>query len=257
MTLRPDLLAARRRLAWYGARGWQLALVTVAESAALALAGTAIGLVVALARRHGRGGASGCTGRRRADAQRRLGRGARAGAARRCSGHGRARRCRDRARVASPVRAARRCCRRRRGGRRPRGLARRRRGRSPAAAAGARHLRRSRSRHAAAAAGASSRRAARPRPLARAPDRVAHARTEPRLRDRGYRLPRRQLRAGALRRELPLDARARRARPGGAPGAARLRRPRGPPAADPRAGRGIPCTIRPARRRRGGARCCG
>ena len=48
MTLRPDLLAARRRLAWYGARGWQLALVTVAESAALALAGTAIGLVVGL-----------------------------------------------------------------------------------------------------------------------------------------------------------------------------------------------------------------
>ncbi len=48
MTLRPDLLAARRRLAWYGARGWQLALVTVAESAALALAGTVIGLAVAL-----------------------------------------------------------------------------------------------------------------------------------------------------------------------------------------------------------------
>jgi hypothetical protein len=48
MTLRPDLLAARRRLAWYGARGWQLALVTVAESAALALAGTAIGLAVGL-----------------------------------------------------------------------------------------------------------------------------------------------------------------------------------------------------------------
>ncbi len=48
MTLRPDLLATRRRLAWYGARGWQLALVTVAESAALALAGTAIGLAVGL-----------------------------------------------------------------------------------------------------------------------------------------------------------------------------------------------------------------
>jgi hypothetical protein len=48
MTLRPDLLAARRRLAWYGARGWQLALVTVAESAALALVGTAIGLAVGL-----------------------------------------------------------------------------------------------------------------------------------------------------------------------------------------------------------------
>ena len=29
MTLRTDLAAARRRLAWYGARGWQLALVTV------------------------------------------------------------------------------------------------------------------------------------------------------------------------------------------------------------------------------------
>ena len=46
LTLRTDLAAARRRLAWYGARGWQLALVTVAESAALALAGTAIGLLV-------------------------------------------------------------------------------------------------------------------------------------------------------------------------------------------------------------------
>jgi hypothetical protein len=46
MTLRTDLAAARRRLAWYGARGWQLALVTVAESAALALAGTVLGLAV-------------------------------------------------------------------------------------------------------------------------------------------------------------------------------------------------------------------
>ena len=46
MTLRSDLLAARRRLAWYGARGWQLALFTVAETGALALAGTAIGLAV-------------------------------------------------------------------------------------------------------------------------------------------------------------------------------------------------------------------
>jgi len=48
MTLRTDLAAARRRLAWYGARGWQLALVTVAESGALALIGTAIGLAVAV-----------------------------------------------------------------------------------------------------------------------------------------------------------------------------------------------------------------
>lgn len=46
MTLRTDLAAARRRLAWYGARGWQLALVTVAESAALALAGTLVGVAV-------------------------------------------------------------------------------------------------------------------------------------------------------------------------------------------------------------------
>ena len=48
MTLRPDLLAVRRRLAWYGARGWQLAFVTVAESAALAVAGTVIGLAIGL-----------------------------------------------------------------------------------------------------------------------------------------------------------------------------------------------------------------
>lgn len=48
MTLRPDLLATRRRLAWYGARGWQLALVTVAESFALALAGTLIGLAAGI-----------------------------------------------------------------------------------------------------------------------------------------------------------------------------------------------------------------
>jgi hypothetical protein len=46
MTLRTDLAAARRRLAWYGARGWQLALLTVAESAALAVAGTVVGLAV-------------------------------------------------------------------------------------------------------------------------------------------------------------------------------------------------------------------
>jgi hypothetical protein len=46
LTLRTDLAAARRRLAWYGARGWQLALLTVGESAVLALAGTALGLVV-------------------------------------------------------------------------------------------------------------------------------------------------------------------------------------------------------------------
>ena len=47
LTLRTDLAAARRRLAWYGARGWQLALLTVGVAAALALAGTGLGLGVA------------------------------------------------------------------------------------------------------------------------------------------------------------------------------------------------------------------
>jgi hypothetical protein len=47
MTLRTDLAASRRRLAWYGARGWQLALLTVGESAVLALVGTVLGLGVA------------------------------------------------------------------------------------------------------------------------------------------------------------------------------------------------------------------
>ena len=49
LTLRDDMAAARRRLAWYGARRWQLALLTVAESAVLALAGTVLGLAVATA----------------------------------------------------------------------------------------------------------------------------------------------------------------------------------------------------------------
>ena len=49
LTLRTDLAAARRRLAWYGARGWQLALLTVGECALLALAGTALGLGIAAA----------------------------------------------------------------------------------------------------------------------------------------------------------------------------------------------------------------
>ena len=85
MTLRTDLAAARRRLAWYGARGWQLALVTVAESGALALAGTAIGLAVGTV-----GGAvvaqrAGAPVWRRARPQRPLVRRAWAGAARRCS----------------------------------------------------------------------------------------------------------------------------------------------------------------------------
>ena len=57
--MRRDLLAARRRLAWFGARGWQLALLTAAETGALALAGTVLGFGVgvvggaAVARRAG------------------------------------------------------------------------------------------------------------------------------------------------------------------------------------------------------------
>ena len=47
MTLRTDLAAARRRLAWYGARGWQLALLTVAESTRARAGRHAIGLALA------------------------------------------------------------------------------------------------------------------------------------------------------------------------------------------------------------------
>ena len=88
MTLRSDLAAARRRLAWYGARGWQLALVTVAESGVLALAGTAIGLAVAAVAGVFVSERAGAPVGRRARAQRALARGDRRGAARRCRGHG-------------------------------------------------------------------------------------------------------------------------------------------------------------------------
>ncbi len=106
-------------------------------------------------------------------------------------------------------------------------------------------------RRAPAAAGAARRRAARPAALARPAARVALARAQPRLRGGRDRVPRRQLRPGALRRELPRHARARRARPGGASRPARLRRPRGPAAADPRAGRCVLRAIRRDPRRRG------
>ena len=43
LTGRRDLLAARRRLAWFGARRWQLALLSAAEAAALAVTGTLLG----------------------------------------------------------------------------------------------------------------------------------------------------------------------------------------------------------------------
>src|SRR4051812_46118565 len=42
-TLRRDADAARRRLTWLGARGWQLALLPLAEAAAVAVAATVVG----------------------------------------------------------------------------------------------------------------------------------------------------------------------------------------------------------------------
>ncbi|MCP9484882.1 MAG: hypothetical protein MSC30_03390 [Gaiellaceae bacterium MAG52_C11] len=49
MTLRRDLRAARRRLAWSGARGWQLGLLTATETGLIALAGTMLGFALGLA----------------------------------------------------------------------------------------------------------------------------------------------------------------------------------------------------------------
>ncbi len=43
VSMRRDTEAARRRLTWFGARGWQLSLYTGAEAAAVAVAGTAAG----------------------------------------------------------------------------------------------------------------------------------------------------------------------------------------------------------------------
>jgi hypothetical protein len=47
-SMRRDLEAARRRLTWYGARRWHLRLLTGAESAAVAIAGTVAGWLVGL-----------------------------------------------------------------------------------------------------------------------------------------------------------------------------------------------------------------
>jgi len=47
-TMRRDLEAARRRLTWYGARRWHLRLLTLTESATVAVAGTAVGWLVGL-----------------------------------------------------------------------------------------------------------------------------------------------------------------------------------------------------------------
>jgi ABC-type lipoprotein release transport system permease subunit len=45
-TMRRDLEAARRRLTWYGARRWHLRLLTLTESALVALVGTVVGWLV-------------------------------------------------------------------------------------------------------------------------------------------------------------------------------------------------------------------
>jgi len=47
-TVRRDLLAARRRLSWYGARAWQLALLTGVEALAVGAAGTVLGVVAGI-----------------------------------------------------------------------------------------------------------------------------------------------------------------------------------------------------------------
>ena len=146
-----------------------------------------------------------------------------------------------------------------RGGRtrRARARTRRRRRRPDAVAARARHVRCGGPRRAAAAAGAARCRAARPRALARSAARFALARAQPRLRGGRDLVPRRQLRPRALRRELPRDACARRARSGGASCAARLRRSRGPAAADSRPGCGVASSDSERSRSRGLRRCCG
>ena len=255
MTLRADLAAARRRLAWYGARGWQLALVTVAESGALALVGTAIGLVVAVV--------AGALVAERA--------GAPAAAVLERSvlsveGLGLALLV---AAAATAVLVATVAARPARFGRSrfspldgaalvAIGLVALELGRGDGdgelvlSRTRARHLRRRGARREDPAARVAAARAVDQGPLDRLPARLALARAQPRLRRRRNGVPRRQLRAGALRRELPSHARARRARPGGAPRAARLRRAGGPAPLDPGPGR-RPARALPRARRRGGA----
>jgi len=47
-SMRRDLEAARRRLTWYGARRWHLRLLTVTESATVAVVGTVVGWLVGI-----------------------------------------------------------------------------------------------------------------------------------------------------------------------------------------------------------------
>ena len=250
MTLRTDLAAARRRLAWYGARGWQLALVTVAESAALALAGTVLGLAVGALGgafvAHRAGEPVGEILSRSAFSVQGLGLcGARCS---RCDGCPRGG-C-GLPLVAShpgPLLACRRGCARRGLARAARAVARRRRGRSRPAPPGARDVRGGGSRRPCVATCAAAGRAARRAAGRSGAARVLFALAQSGLRGRCDRVSRRLLRARALRGELSSDACPRRARSGGASRPARLRRPRGSAAADPGPGCRVTRPLRPAR----------
>ena len=247
-SMRRDLEAARRRLTWYGARRWQLRLLTGAESAAVALVGTVAGWLV--------GVAVGALAASRA--------GAPVGAVLResvLSPAGLALAAgvvvlatRRRSRSRPPIRRrdeSRFGAARRRGGRRDRdrrrGAPRRRRrrvaarrgpGRGPRAAPPARPDRvRGRRRGGAALRPVRAARRPAARPQRRRAPRGRHARPRP-GRGSGHRgLPHARLRPRAARRGLPRDARPRRERPGVVRRAARRRRARGSEVARPRARR--------------------
>ena len=208
LTLRQDQRAARRRLAWAGARSWQLALLTIVEAGLIALAGTVLGFTLGLA--------GGALVAERAGAPVRdvlaqsilsraglvlvgaialaaaavLSRpsprieGGSVGAAWRRSTSPP-----SRPRCSSSSRSQRR-----------------RRGRSRPAAPGARHVRCGSRCGATPPPRPPSGRAADARTLARPALRDPLARAQSRLRDRGNVVPRRQLWAGAFRRDVPGDA---------------------------------------------------
>ena len=269
VSMRRDTEAARRRLTWFGARRWQLSLFTGTEAAAVAVVGTAVGwalgtaagavvasragapvgevlahstlsstgllvaaAVAARARPRARGGAAGQAHRLRPALV--LGPGCG------CAGRGRGHR-----RHAAP--------------RRPRpgdpgpGVRHGRRARPPPRA---RHLRRRGRLRAPAAPGPALARARLPRSVGRAAPRRTLAGPPPGPRGRRGGVPRRQRRPCRLRRELPLDARAR---PGGAGGVrrpARLHAAGRPDPAHPRQRRRharAPCRAGRRRARRAGA----
>ena len=260
--MRRDLEAARRRLTWYGARRWQLRLLTVTESAIVAVAGTVIGLARrcrwsglwrrgAPARRSVRCSARACSPRPGS-----LSRSPSSSLATVVVAIATSIACprREPLRPARRRRARRARPRRRRAARRRRRpvATRRERGHRarPAPPAGADRVRGRRRRGAPL-------RAARPpgRPPApsqrRGPSRRRDARPRPGCRRRHRRLPHARLRPRAARRGLPGHARPGRERPGVVRRSARHRRPGGPEVAHPRARCRAPRALRRARRRVG------